>query len=297
MTEPRSARDIGVGVAVLVLAVLVACAVVAFGPPLAQRWIAPHVDAGGANAQPLIETLFTVLIYGAFIVAAAAAGLVERINVVAAGRRPGAMLGVGLCVGFAGMTIAMLYARLAGTLVAGASEPAPWGVLTWGAAVVGVQTAAEEIYFRGWVQPALARRWGLAAAVLVTAVAFAGVHVVGGARGPVSLLNLFLGGLMFGLFAAHGRGLAAAAGTHFAWNAAEQLVWGLDPNPGLGSFGALVDKELVGSALWGGSDEGLNASLGMTAALLAILVPLVLLTWRGTAGAPVARPDARAAIA
>ena len=52
--------------------------------------------------------------------------------------------------------------------------------------------AAEELYFRGWLQPLLCARWGVWAGVIVTALLFAGLHVAGGARAPMSLLNLLL---------------------------------------------------------------------------------------------------------
>ena len=96
----------------------------------------------------------------------------------------------------------------------------------------------------------------------------------------MTLLNLFLGGLLFGLLAARSGGLAAAIAAHFSWNWAEQLLFGLDPNPGIGSFGSILNLELVGSSWWGGSDEGLNASIAMTFALAMLLAPLLILPAR-----------------
>jgi serine/threonine protein phosphatase PrpC len=48
----------------------------------------------------------------------------------------------------------------------------------------------------------------------------------------------------------------------------------------VGSFGALVDLDLTGAALWGGSDEGLNGSIAMTLVLLVLLAPLLLVKSR-----------------
>ena len=101
-----------------------------------------------------------------------------------------------------------------------------------------------------------------------------------GARSPLTLLNLVLGGILFGLLALRGGGLLAPIAAHATWNWAEQILLGLDPNPGTGSFGALFDFDLVGPAMWGGSDEGLNASLALSFALVALIVPLAL--WRRT---------------
>jgi membrane protease YdiL (CAAX protease family) len=113
---------------------------------------------------------------------------------------------------------------------------------------------------------------------------------MGGARSPTTLINLFLGGVLFGILAARGGGLAGAIAAHFSWNWSEQILLGLDPNPGVGSFGAWLDLDLAGPALWGGSEEGLNASLAMTMTLLALLVPLIILF----RSAPAAKGEARA---
>lgn len=266
------------GLAILIVAVAIAWGVVAIGSAHASGWVTSLLGPARAAASPaLAETLFDGIIYGPLLVVGLIAGVVERRNVLAAGARPGAWFGAGLLIGSVGLSAAVLDARLAGTLVPGAEGAPRIGLLLWGLGAVAFQTVAEEVYFRGWLQPALVRCWGAPAGLLAGAVAFALLHVAGGARAPVSLLTLFGGGLMFGLFALHGRGLAGAVGAHLAWNGAEQLVYGLDPNPGVVPFGALSDHELVGAALWGGSADGLNGSIGMAVVLLAIIVPFVLL--------------------
>jgi hypothetical protein len=271
-------RKLVTGAIILLVAIAICWGLVAVGQARGGDWIAALIGPERAQTDaPMVETLFYLLIFGSLILVAMIAAAFERRNAAALGRRPAAALLLGLFAGFAGLTVSVLYASLAGTLTDGAVNAAVPAVLLWGLAVIALQTAAEEIYFRGWLQPALTARWGEVAGIAAAALAFAALHVAGGAREPISLINLFLGGLMFGLFAARGGGIAAALAAHFAWNAAEQLLYGLDPNPGLGSFGALYDKELVGAPIWGGSDQGLNGSIGMTIALLAILIPLALL--------------------
>jgi hypothetical protein len=149
----------------------------------------------------------------------------------------------------------------------------------WGTALIVLQAGSEEVFFRGWLQPILVKAWG-AAGIATTAVTFAALHLIGGANSVVSVLNLFLGGLLFGLLAARYGGIAAAVAAHFAWNWAEQLLFGLYPNPGNGSFGSILNLDLAGSAWWGGSDEGLNASIAMTFALAILLAPLLIVPAR-----------------
>ena len=276
MKKPRVADaplDHVAGVAILAAAVVVAGADVAWMPRLAAAWT-PIGDAGAAA-----ETWFTILVFAPLLLVAAITAGFESRSAFRLGEAPGPAAAAGLLVGLAGFGLVVAFAHVAGSIIPGEAPRAAWSMLLWGAAVVALQAWSEEVYFRGWLQPALARRWGPGAAVVVTAAAFAGPHLLGGVRTPLTLLNLLLGGLIFGTFAVRAGGIAAGTAMHVAWNAAEQLVWGLDPNPGVGSFGALADRDLVGSAIQGGSAEGLNASIMMTSALLAILVPLVMVSW------------------
>lgn len=261
--------------ALITLAAVVAlCGIaVAFGPAVAGVL----VGEGSTMSMPAMETVFTLTIFAPLIVVGVIGAAICGVNAVRPGDHPLAFALLGATIGLAGLVIAIVYASVAGTLTEGAASGSSATLIAWGAAVILVQVSGEEILFRGWLQPVLERAWGTAAAVGVTAVAFAGLHVMGGARSPVTLVNLFLGGVMFGILAAYGRGIAGAVAAHFAWNAVEQLGLGLDPNPGIGSFGALLDLEMAGAQAWGGSSEGMNASVAMTVTLLMIVVPMILI--------------------
>lgn len=286
-------RQVVVGLALLVGAVALAWGVVAIGQANGAAWIGAVIGPDRLAAEPaLVEALFNLLVFVPLIVVGIVGAMFDRRNALAPGTRPLASFGLGTVIGLAGLSVAVLYGYLAGALTSNpvAASTSASGVLLLGLGAIVVQVTGEEIYFRGWLQPALTRRWGWAAGIVASALAFAALHVAGGARAPISLVNLFLGGLMFGLFAARGGGLAAAVGAHLAWNALEQLGYGLDPNPGIGSFGAIADLELAGAAVWGGSDQGLNGSIGMTIALLAIVVPLAMTSWRRLPATPLPTP-------
>lgn len=184
-------------------------------------------------------------------------------------------IALGLGLGLGGLLFSFGEAWIGGHAV-DPVNPATATVMTLmlGTAIVLFQTGAEEIFFRGWFQRILVDRAGLMMGITGSAFAFSALHIIGGARDPMSLLNLFLGGLFFGLLAARTGGLAAPIAAHFGWNWGEQILLGLDPNPGVGAFGAMFDRDLVGSALWGGSVEGLNASVAISFVLLALILPL-----------------------
>jgi CAAX protease family protein len=78
----------------------------------------------------------------------------------------------------------------------------------------------EEFYFRGLLYPALQRRLGAAAAVILTAAAFAGLHAsqLAGAMAPIVIL--FAVGLVLTLIRAMTGSVAAAFVFHVTYNAA-----------------------------------------------------------------------------
>lgn len=259
----------GRAVPVLIAAILV-CGAVVVGATL----LAPVLGEALADwSPPLQETLFALVLYGVLAVV----GVVGR-RLASIGRTPGTRRGgwiaLGLAMGVGGFLLTLGDATLAGTVVRGAAGGTA-GVLLLGTLVTLGQSAAEEVLFRGWLQPVLQRAWGPAAAIAVTAAAFSGLHIAGGARAPLELVNLALGGVLFGLLAWRSGGIAASIAAHAGWNWSEVVLFGLSPNPGTSGFGAVHDLELDGAALWGGSTSGLNASVAMTLVLAALLLPLL----------------------
>lgn len=252
----------------VVIGVVVAGLWLWFGPALANGLASGFEGTGG-------EALFTMAMFMPLFILAVAGAWIVDLKALKTGPRPFRWGGLGLTLGIGGVLLATGYAAVAGTSTFGAGGGLS-AALALGIVAVALQVLAEEALFRGWFQPAVATLLGGPAAVVIVAMIFAGFHLLAGAHGLVTIVNLFFGGLLFGLLALGESGIAAAFAAHFGWNAAEQLLLGLDPNPGVGGFGTLVDLDLSGAALWGGSDAGLNGSIAMTFALMAILAPLLL---------------------
>lgn len=145
--------------------------------------------------------------------------------------------------------------------------------------IIGFRTLGEEFFFRAWLQPLLARSWGVPLGLVATSILFGLVHVASGrAVPPVAFLNVTLAGVFFGLLALRTGGLAAPFAAHWVWNATEQCVFGLVPNPGADPMGTFIDLDLVGPTLLSGASDGLNGSLGTTAALLVCVAALSFVT-------------------
>ena len=180
---------------------------------------------------------------------------------------------IGLAVGVGGLCVAAGFIWLNATMVTGTdSEAFPGSTIALGLAISVLTVGAEEILFRGWLLSALQDRAGPAAAVVLSAAVFSGFHMLGGPQTPISLVNLMLGGIWFALLAQRSGGLLAPFFAHFGWNVTEELGFGLVPDS---EFPSLANHDMVGTALWGGSSDGLNASIAMTVVLVALIVPLL----------------------
>ena len=185
------------------------------------------------------------------------------------------LVGAAFLLGAVGFLITLGLAGVAGAVQMGSHERPIAGTLLLGSLLILGQSASEELLFRGWMQRYIIQLINPVGGVLITAATFALFHLLGGVRGPTTVLNLLLGGILFGLLALKRGNIVPSVAAHFAWNWSEQTLAGLDPNPGRPPFGSILDLDLVGRSIWGGSTEGLNASLGMTCALVALVVPVL----------------------
>ncbi len=189
------------------------------------------------------------------------------------------VLGVPTALG--GVSAAIGIACLAGGAIA-VPQDGPRGgaaLFAGGSLLICAAAAGEEILVRGLLQPLLIRAWGAAPGILLASLGFAVVHVSGGWIAPVSLINIFVAGLWFGLLAWRTGGFLAPSLAHAAWNWSEAMLFGAypngpDPYPWQGAYGTLIDVNLIGPAWLGGSGDGLDGSLLLTAVLAAIIVPL-----------------------
>lgn len=265
--------------------------VVLIGPGSAEALLGWLGDDFGSS-EKRVETLFVLIIYGSLFAIALVAGLAMRTRPFKLGRSAIGAAPIGAALGCLGIAASVTYSWIAGTLVQGQAGNATALALLSGSALVLFQATSEEVYFRGWLQTVLATSWGVAPALVISSLAFAALHFLGGARTPVALTNIFLGGMIFGWLTVRTGGIAAAILAHFSWNWIEKIGLGLVPNPGVGTFGALRDFDLRGPAIWGGSEQGLNDSIAMTAALLALMIPLLVLSFPSRKS-PASRTPAR----
>lgn len=240
---------------------------------LAGQELAGRLPASSLTGQIVV---FYLALFAPLLALGVVLGAMERRPALRWGHAPLRWSAVGLFAGAGGLGCCILFVWLHGSLRPALSDGNPGAAfLVLGLGLTVLQVLAEEALFRGWLLPALAERVAAWAAVLLSSAAFAAFHLVGGAAQPWSFVNLALGGIWFALLALRSGGILAPFAAHYAWNVTEDLGFGLVPNPGRGEFGALNDRDIVGPVLWGGSDEGLNASIAMTVVLVALILPLL----------------------
>ncbi len=92
--------------------------------------------------------------------------------------------------------------------------------VVWLLAVFGVTLAplVEELFFRGFLYPVLARRLGMATAVLLTALGFALIHTQQLAAAWAPMLVLLVVGVVFTLARALSGSLAVSLLMHMSYN-------------------------------------------------------------------------------
>ena len=263
-------------IAALLYALLAAAAVVTWVPALAMA-----ASIGGAWGGALIPLSIILLAYlGARLFA----------QPIGRGRdAPGLIVGA-LPMGLVAVAIALAMAATAAVVTGSEGKIAGAGLFIGGSLLIIGAAFGEECLFRGLLQPLLCRTWGPIVGIVAASLAFTAIHVFGGWRDPVSLLNITLAGAWFGLLAWRTGGILGPTLAHAGYNWAEELLFGATPNPGVSDFGTLFDVDLVGPMRLGGSADGLNASLLLTAVLVAIILPL-LLRWPLTAGKHLGRSN------
>lgn len=256
------------GLASLVVATLAASAILLGVPWLFGVMLQSPTFA--ALPAAAIEGAFTLVTFGLL---AAAALVATRLGRIAVPLRPraGIMAATGLGMGVVGFAVSLALCAIAGTAQQGMPAEEGMGLLLLETLLLVIQSGAEEYFFRGWLQKDLERRWGPWPALGAAALLFAALHFVVAASAPLTFVTMLLGGLLFGLAYLKSGSFLLPWAIHFGWNWSEELLFGLYPNPGSGTFGTLVNIDLRGSVWWGGGVEGLNASISSVVVLVALI--------------------------
>ena len=91
----------------------------------------------------------------------------------------------------------------------------------------------EELFFRGFMYPVLARRWGLLAAISITSIAFGLVHGMQLAFSPGLVLIVFLVGLVLTIVRAKTGSVGSSLVVHISYNSTLVVLGAIASRHGL----------------------------------------------------------------
>ncbi len=171
----------------------------------------------------------------------------------------------GAALGASGFCGALGLTALLTTPTIGPGTAAPVSIAL-AAALTLFQTLAEEVFFRGWLQPILSARWGAVVGLVAASLLFAAAHASVQDISVLAFVNDALAGAVFGLLALRTGGLLAPVAAHFAWNFLEARVFGALPEQD--RLGALYQVHVSGPGLWTGGADGFNGALSSTIVLI-----------------------------
>ncbi|WOO87689.1 type II CAAX endopeptidase family protein [Mollicutes bacterium LVI A0039] len=143
-----------------------------------------------------------------------------------------------------------------------------------------IQGASEEIYVRGMIFPIIVKYsrpiWGL----VLTSGFFSALHLLNPGVNVVSIVNLFLAGVLFGYCVLYFDSLWQACALHSAWNFVQGNVLGFEVS-GL-SINSLANVQVAGGDLFTGAKFGVEGSIFALIVLgIAIAIFHVLTTRKG----------------
>lgn len=183
-----------------------------------------------------------------------------------------------------GLGVAMLAVCVLIPVITGQAQ------LTWGAPTAAsgslilimmigflVQGSAEEIMTRGYFTQAVARRWGLVAAVIAQAVFFTVLHGANPGMGVVPIINLLLFAFFMSFLSLAEGGLWGVCALHASWNWAQGNIFGVAV-----SGSAVPDSVFTYAAQPDSVDVLTGGTFGIEGSLVTTIVLLAccLISWR-----------------
>ncbi|QBD77596.1 CPBP family intramembrane metalloprotease [Ktedonosporobacter rubrisoli] len=144
-----------------------------------------------------------------------------------------------------------------------------------------IQASAEEVLYRGWLLPVISLRSRLWIGVLLSALCFAGTHVLNKGFSPLVFANLVLFGIFLALYRLVDGSLWGVCAWHTSWNWALGNLYGVNNAGGAPEGGSLFHLGLVGPEWLSGGIFGLEGSIATTIVfLLGIGAMLIAIFWR-----------------
>ena len=152
-------------------------------------------------------------------------------------------------------------------------------IVSWILVLIGYifQTAAEEIYIRGWLIPTISYHTNALLAILISATMFSYFHVNNNGASWFSTVHLFFFGVFTAVYALKRGNIWGPCGFHFAWNFLMGNVYGFHVS-GFDSESSLMYFTTSNHTLITGGEFGPEGGIpGLVVCILALLWAIFIL--------------------
>lgn len=137
-----------------------------------------------------------------------------------------------------------------------------------------IQCFGEEIYARGWTMTYFSKRHSIFVAMVISSIVFVVPHLLNPGIDLLSVVNIFIVGLLFAVLFLRFDNIWICGGVHTAWNFSQGIIFGFNVS-GL-TTPTLMNFTQVGQNLINGGTFGPESSLIAT---VVFVVALVLAVW------------------
>lgn len=177
--------------------------------------------------------------------------------------------GIGLVVGFAIFTIAVLLCVITGSLKLGASGN--FALCTWILFGLGymIQGMAEEVLCRSYLMTSIARRYPMWVAVILNALFFAALHLGNSGISFLAFVNLALFGVFASVYFIKRGNIWGIGAIHSIWNFVQGNFYGIKVSGMDTSCSVFASTMTEGRDLINGGAFGLEGGLAVTIVLVA----------------------------
>jgi membrane protease YdiL (CAAX protease family) len=125
----------------------------------------------------------------------------------------------------------------------------------------------EEILVRGYILTNLMASMNKYWALIVSALLFSVMHLANDNTSLISTVNLFLAGIMLGIYTIHKRNLWFPIAMHFTWNFFQGPLLGFEVSGT--KMDSVISQQVSGNSLITGGEFGFEGSLLLTVMMVA----------------------------
>jgi len=184
---------------------------------------------------------------------------------------------IGLVVGFAIFSLAILICKLTGSINIRLSDNVNPLVIIFVFGGWLIQGMEEEVCCRGFMLTSLARRYSVTLAVILNSVFFAALHLLNPGIQVLPFINLILFGIFASIMFVKTGNIWMCSAVHSIWNFVQGNFYGIQVS-GNDLMDSIFYTDFInGKELFNGGAFGLEGGLGVSVVLIIGIVILMLI--------------------